>query len=163
MAEIIVAMQTANVSRPRHSCETPSWIRFCPTFTLVAVLLAGCNSSDTTSSTTSSVPSTDVTKAMVGHWGSDGEEVLIISLEGDQVVVSTPANDMWRMDILDASIVGDSIHFVQKNYLRSGDPHPFNGMACNSVVKMVREDELEFGITTEVAPDLESTILTRIE
>ena len=130
---------------------------------VVLFIFYGCNVKESPSATTSSVAITDVTKPMVGQWGVGGEAALIISLDGDRVVISTPPNDTWRMDIRDAKIVGESLHFVQENYLHNGTDHPFNGVACNSIAKLIGEDILEFGMTTKSSPEFDSSILTRIK
>ena len=143
--------------------NTPAMTRLHFVIALSSVAIVGCNASTTTPPVTSSVAATDVTKPMVGQWGVDGEVSLIITLQDDRVVISAPANDTWRMDIHDAKIVNDSIHFVQKNYLHNGDAHPFNGVACNSIAKLIDDDKLEFRLTTVHSPDVESDILTRIE
>ncbi len=130
---------------------------------LFAMLSLGCNGIKPQQGATSSVPATDATQRMVGQWGIDGEVSLIIKLDRDQVVVSAPDNDTWRMDILDARIVDDAIHFTQKNYLHDGESHPFNGVACNSVAKLVDDDTLELGMTTVQMPEYESDLLTRIK
>lgn len=109
------------------------------------------------------VPATDVTRPMVGKWGIDGEATLILELEGNQVVISAPENDTWRMDVLDAKIVGDEIHFTQKDYLHDGSSHPFNGVACNSIVKLLDDDSMEFGMTTVLTPDYEADVMVRME
>ncbi len=132
-------------------------------FMLIAIL--GCDSGGNGSKlgATSSVSVTDLTKSMVGRWGIDGETSLIITQDGTRVVVSAPPNSTWRMDILDAEIVGSSLHFIQKYYLHDGTEHPFNGIACNSIVKLVGADKLEFGMTTTLTPEIDSSILTRIK
>jgi hypothetical protein len=112
---------------------------------------------------TASVPATDVTKSMLGRWGTDGEPVLIISLDGDRVVISTPPNDTWRMEIHNAKIISDLIHFVQTNYLHSGEAHPFSGVACQSMVKLIDGDTLQFSVNTEHLPEPQVEMLTRLE
>ncbi len=111
---------------------------------------------------TSSVPATQMAKAMVGRWGSSGEESLTLTLEGDRVVISAPQNDTWRMEIHDAKAIGDSIHFVQKNYLHSGETHPFNGVACNSQIRLIDTDKIELRISTSYSKDLLPETLTRM-
>lgn len=110
---------------------------------------------------TSSVTATEETRRMVGHWGIDGEVVLIIGINGNHVVVSAPQNDTWRMDILDAGIVEDTIHFTQKHYLHDGNSHPFNGVACHCIAKRVDDDTLELGMTAEKTPGFGSDLPTR--
>lgn len=112
---------------------------------------------------TSSVLATDATKAMVGNWGSDGESGLIITLDDDRVIISAPPNDTWHMEIHGTKIVGDSIHFVQKNYLHSEDAHPFNGVDCQSVVELVNDDTLKLRVTTEHSKEPVAEMLTRLK
>lgn len=130
---------------------------------MFVVLTIGCRGSQTQVGSTSTVAATNVTRAMVGHWSTDGDVALIITLDGESVVIAAPENIAWRMDISDATIVNDSIHFVQKNYLHNGEDHPFNGVACNSVARLVGDDKLEFGMTTVHTPEFESDILIRIK
>ncbi|MDA8743304.1 hypothetical protein N9N28_01610 [Rubripirellula amarantea] len=130
---------------------------------LLAMLSLGCHGAKPLESATSSVAATETTKRMVGEWGVDSEVALIIELDGERVVVSTPENDTWRMDVLDAKIVDDAIHFIQKNYLHDGEPHPFNGVACNSVAKLIDDDTLELGMTTVHTPAYESELFARIK
>lgn len=118
--------------------------------------------SERTKPVTSSVPATQMARAMVGRWGSSGEESLRLTLEGDRVVISAPQNDTWRMEIHDAKAVGDSIHFVQKNYLHSGESHPFNGVACNSQIKLIENGKIELKMSTSYSKDLLPEILTRV-
>ncbi|MCF7958370.1 MAG: hypothetical protein K9M57_07980 [Phycisphaerae bacterium] len=112
---------------------------------------------------TSSVPATDVTKSMVGRWGIDGEISLIISLQDDRIIISAPKNEMWQIITQDASIIKDSIHFIQKHYIKNGDEHPFNGVECDSIIKLIDKNKLEHTMTTEQLPNGKSSILTRIE
>lgn len=130
---------------------------------LLAMLSLGCDSAIPQDSATSSVAATETTRRMVGEWGVDSEVALIIELDGERIVVSAPENDTWRMDILGAQLVDDSIHFVQKHYLHDGEPHPFNGVACNSVAKIIDDDTLEVGMTTVHTPEYESDLFTRIK
>jgi len=103
------------------------------------------------------------TKAMVGRWGTNGEVGLIVAETDGRIVFSAPKNDTWRMEISDAKIVDDSVHFTQKNYLHSGESHPFNGVACNSIAKMADANTLELGITTKDVPEYGADMLKRIE
>ncbi len=130
---------------------------------LSSLLLIGCGEGSNATPAASSVAATDVAKSMIGKWGVDGEVALIVTLQDDRVQISAPANDTWRMDIHNAEIVDDTIHFVQKNYLHNGDAHPFNGVACNSVIKLIDQDKLEFATATVDLPDPASEILTRVE
>ena len=126
--------------------------------------VAGCHSGRTPVAATSSVEATPTTEAMVGRWGTNGNESLIITKHGERITIACPANDTWRMDVHDAAVAGNEIRFVEKNYLRSGEDHPFNGIACNCVAKLVgdRKDQSEFGMTTVHSPGHESEILTRL-
>jgi len=137
-------------------------LAFC-SLALCTMLSLGCNSTNTQQGASSSVAATETTRRMVGQWGIDGEVALIIELDRDRVVVSSPDNDTWRMDILDAKIVNETIHFTQKNYLHDGESHPFNGVACNSVAKLADDDTLELGMSTVQMPEIVSDLLTRIE
>ena len=87
----------------------------------------------------------------------------MISLEGDRVIVAAPHNDTWRMDIRDAKVVGESLHFDQEAYLHDDTFHRLDGVACKSIEKLVGNDELELGMTTKMSPELDSDLLTRIE
>ena len=137
-------------------------VRFCLVASL-AMLSLGCNGPANQHGLTSSVAATDTTREMVGQWGIDGEVALIIELNDGRVVVSAPENDTWRMDVSEARLEGDAIHFTQKNYLHNGEFHPFNGVACNTVAKLVDNDTLELGMTTAQTPEYESDLLTRIK
>ncbi|MEM8671661.1 MAG: hypothetical protein AAGG48_29355 [Planctomycetota bacterium] len=128
---------------------------------LISVSL-GCSDSGPQEGLSSSVEATDLTRQMVGQWGSDGEVTLIIELIGDTVVFSAPENDTWRMDVLDARIVDQEVHFIQKNFLHDGSSHPFNGVACETTVKLLDDDTLQLAMTTDSSPDLESEVLSRI-
>ncbi|MEM7475661.1 MAG: hypothetical protein AAF483_11780 [Planctomycetota bacterium] len=76
---------------------------------------------------------------------------------------SAPENDTWRMDISDATVNGKSVAFVQKNFLHNGESHPFNGVACNTTVRLIDAKTMEMAMTTVHSPDLEPELLTRIE
>ncbi len=157
--------------RHRHSTEAQPYraIHMKNHFLIIAGLLtlaSGCGLKPRPMATTSSVDATPVTKAMVGRWGIQGEEgTLILRMEENRVIIAGPDNDTWRIDISDATIVGDSIHFVQKHYVHDNEPHPFNGVACNCIVHLVGDDgsQLSFGMTTIHSPDFEADILTRLE
>ena len=100
---------------------------------------------------------------MIGKWGIDGEVTLIVAETDERILFSAPENDTWRMEITDAKIVGDTVRFTQKNYLHSGETHPFNGVACNSIAKLVDEETLEVGVTTKDVPEYGADMLKRIE
>lgn len=131
-------------------------------FSLVMLLVVSVGCSKTVQ-TTASVPATAATSPMVGKWGHEGEVALIVSQVGERIVISAPANDTWRMDISDAEVDGDSVKFVQKNYLHDGTDHPFNGVACETTVRLVDADTMEMTLTTVHSPDLEPDLLSRIE
>ncbi|MBM4092818.1 MAG: hypothetical protein FJ276_25930 [Planctomycetes bacterium] len=67
------------------------------------------------------------------------------------------------MDISDAKVKGDSVSFVQKNFLHSGESHPFNGVACDTTVRLVDSNTMEMTMTTVHTPEPESERLSRIE
>ena len=127
---------------------------------------AGCQQTATAPSDKTSgsnfVTSNALTQSMIGNWGTDGEVALIVREENGSVEFTTPDNDTWRMEISDAKIVGDTVTFVQKNYLHDGSDHPFNGVACNSIAKLLDSDTLELGMTTKDSPDLGAEKLKRI-
>jgi len=127
------------------------------------MLSAGCSGSAETAQATASVPFTDEVSDMVGKWGVEGEVSLIVSLVGDLLVFSAPENDTWRMDISDAGLDGDSVSFIQKNFLHSGESHPFNGVACETVVRLIDSDTMEMTMTTVHTPAPGSDLLARIE
>lgn len=139
------------------------------TFIFVAVLLAitGCQQNATPSSDTSSgsnfLPSTELTQSMIGSWGKEGEISLIIKEENGRIELTPPDNDTWRMEISDAKITGETVTYVQKNHLHDGSSHPFNGVACNSIVKLIDTDTLELEITTKDSSDLVPENLKRIK
>lgn len=66
------------------------------------------------------------------------------------------------MDISNAVMEGPSVYFVQKNFLHSGEAHPFNGVACNTRIKLIDADTMEMKMTTEHSPNPEAERLTRI-
>ncbi len=109
------------------------------------------------------VESNAITRSMIGEWGTDGKAVLIVAESNGRVVFSAPENDTWRMEVDDAKIEGETVHFTQKHYLLSGEDHPFNGVACNSTTKLVDDDTLEFGMTTKATPEYAAEMLKRIE
>jgi hypothetical protein len=100
---------------------------------------------------------------MVGKWASEGEVSLIVTKADDRIVFSAPENDTWRMDITGASVNGDSVAFVQKNFLHSGEAHSFSGVACTTTVRLVDDDTMEMTMTTDLTPDAASELLSRIE
>ncbi len=130
------------------------------TFILVSV---GCTRANNTAPASASVMATDATIQMVGKWGSDGEISLIVTKMDDQVVFSAPQNEIWRMDISDARVEGNSVAFVQKNFLHNGEWHPFNGVACNTTVRLVGSDKMEMIMTTVHSPTPEPELLLRME
>lgn len=136
---------------------------------LVALLLtfAGCRGSEPASSDTPDagnlVASTELTQSMIGSWSVNGEIALIVKRKNDKVEFSIPEIDTWRSEISDAEIVGQTVQFVQKLYLRDGSPHPFNGVACNSTVQVVDPDTLELKVTTKDSPDLGAERLKRMQ
>ena len=132
-------------------------------FVSVAIVLTGCNSKATQDGATTSVPATDLTRQMLGRWGTDGEEVVSLTLDADRVIIAAPSNETWRMDVQDAEIVGDTIRFVQINYLQSGDFHPFSGVACNATISLVDDDRLRFELQGASLPEIEPEILVRMK
>ena len=130
---------------------------------LTAVTVLGCNTRPAAKSVISTVKATDATRQMIGRWGAGGDAAIIFTLQNDNVAISGPPNDTWRIEIHDATIVDDSIHFVQKSYLLNGDDHPFNGVACNSIVTVVDEHSIRLKVSTAQSPELEADMLTRIE
>ena len=132
---------------------------------LLAILMftPGCSGPADMTQATSSVPATEAISDMVGKWGVEGEVSLIVSHVGDELVFSAPENDTWRMDIDDAELDGESVSFIQRNFLHSGESHPFNGVACETVVRLVDSETMEMTMTTVHTPDPESDLLLRIE
>ncbi len=137
----------------------------CRLFALTALLLpsVGCSGTDRTAPTSAGVPATDATSQMVGKWGSAGEVALIVSQADDRIVFATPENDTWRMEISDAKVDGDTVAFVQKNFLHNGESHPFNGVACEITVRLVNSETMEMTVTTVQSPEPISDLLSRIE
>ena len=76
---------------------------------------------------------------------------------------ATPENDTWRMEISDAKVDGDTVAFVQKNFLHNGESHPFNGVACEITVRLVNSETMEMTVTTVQSPEPISDLLSRIE
>ena len=113
--------------------------------------------------TSPSVAATTVTKPMVGKWRSEGQVALIISLVGDRIVLSAPENKAWRIDLSDAQIEDQSVRYVQRHFLHSGGNHPFNGVACNTKIKLVDAQTMELMLTTDNSSQVESELLTRGE
>lgn len=157
-------------SPPADRYRYPAWMNsMIRIFILPIVLLTfiGCQQTATISSDTADgsnfVAATELTQSMIGNWGTDGETALIVREENGKVEFATPDNDTWRMEISDAKIVGDTVTFVQKNYLHDGSDHPFNGVACNSIAKLVDRDTLELGMTTKDSPDLGAEKLKRVK
>lgn len=109
------------------------------------------------------VPATDATSRMIGTWGVDGQVSLTVSREDGQLVLTPPENEMWRMEISGVVVDGDSVRFVQKHYLHSGDPHPFSGVACNTIIRLIDDDTMELTMTTVHMPEGESASLSRME
>jgi len=137
----------------------------CRLFALTAVLLlsVGCSGTDNTAPASASVPATDATSQMVGKWGFEGEVALIVSKADGRIVVFAPENDTWRMEITDAKVDGDTVAFVQKNFLHSGESHPFNGVACETAVRLVDSETMEMTMTTAHSPKPDSELLLRID
>ena len=79
------------------------------------------------------------------------------------MVIAAPKSPVWRIEISDAEVDGDSVKFVQKSFLRGGKFHPFNGVACNTIIRMVDANSMEMSITTIHAPEPEQDLLTRID
>ena len=100
---------------------------------------------------------------MIGQWGYGGKVILIVSEIGSQVKFSAPDNDTWRTIISDAEIVDDTVRFIQKNYLLDGTTHAFNGVACNSIAKLVDDNTLEFGLTSKDTPEFSPDLLKRVD
>ena len=130
---------------------------------LILAVVCGCAPSATRRGATSDVAVTHVTEAMVGKWGTDGDVSLLVSRVGDRIIFAAPENDTWRTDIGEAQIEGQSVCFVQKNFLHSGEEHPFNGVECNTRIKLIDADTMEMKMTTVHSPNLEAERLTRIE
>ena len=108
-----------------------------------------------------SEPENNVIRSMIGHWGdSNGDVRLIVEMDGDQINISMRESDTLRREISDAKIVDESIHFISKSYFLNAPDHPFNGVACDYIVKMVDENRLELDLTNIDTP--EPYILTRI-
>ena len=129
----------------------------------ICVLANGCSATSATTQTTTSVPATDATSQMVGKWGVEGEVSLIVSRADDQIVFSAPENDTWRIDISDARVDGESVAFVQKHFLHNGESHPFNGVACQTTVRLIDSDTMRMTMTTIHSPEPEPELLSRIE
>lgn len=109
------------------------------------------------------VPATEVTEAMVGKWGNEGNVALVLSRENDRIILATPENKTWRMDISDARIDGALVRYIQKNVLHDGSEHPFNGVLCHTQIQLIDAQTLEMSATTVHSPELRSERLKRIE
>ena len=132
------------------------------TFAIILLTAFGCSDQPENVGTTSSVPATEVTSKMIGTWGLGGQAGLILEQVQDQVVISAPPVEGLRMDISDAKIEGQAIHFVQKNYFLEMDSHPFNGVANNSSIRLIDDNTLEYRIKTIQLPEEYQGVLTRI-
>ena len=130
---------------------------------LILAIVCGCTPSSSRNGATADVAVTDETEAMVGKWGAESEVSLIVSRVGDRIVLAAPENDTWRMDISDARLDGDSICYIQKNFLHSGEYHPFNGVECNTRIRLIDADTIEMKLTTVHSPDPEAEQLVRIK
>ena len=109
------------------------------------------------------MPVTDESAAMVGKWGAEDEVFLIVSRVGDRIVFAAPENDTWRIDISDARLDADAICYTKKDFLRSGEDHPFNGVECNIRIRLIDADTMEMKWTTVRSPDPDAVQLVRIE
>ena len=109
------------------------------------------------------VASNELTQSMIGQWGYRDEVVLIVSEIASQVKFSVPENGTWRTFISDAEIVDDTVRFIQKSYLLDGTAHTFNGVACNSIAKLVDDQTLEYGLTSKDSPEYSGDLLKRID
>lgn len=127
------------------------------------LLLSGCDRTGDATPATASVPATDSLSRMVGKWGIGGEVCLIVSQTDDRISFSAPANETWRMDIRDAKVDGETVAFVQKNFLHNGESHPFNGVACQVTVRLIDSETMEMTLTTVDSPSLEPDLLSRIQ
>ena len=128
----------------------------------LVMVMTGCGAPESRDGTNSNVQANDLSRSMVGRWESEGEVTLTLSMEDERVVLSAPSNDTWRMDVSDAQIIGDEIHFVQTHFLQSGEAHPFSGVACNSILRRVDADTLELTISTHLTPKPVTERLTRM-
>ena len=129
----------------------------------LALCITGCTTQSTNTNASANLPASEQTTKMIGEWGVDGEVSLIVSKNGDQIVLSAPANDTWRMDLYDAKEANGTVTFVQKNNLHSGEAHPFNGVACNTTIRLVDSDRIEMTMTTVHTPKGEPELLVRIK
>ena len=99
---------------------------------------------------------------MIGTWGTEEGPALIIKNHGDQLEICGAPNDTWRTEISDARVVGNSVFFIEKNYLHNGESHPFNGHRCDCVIEM-EDVYLTFKITNTEDPSLPPGYLMKLD
>jgi hypothetical protein len=130
---------------------------------IVVLCLSGCSSDAPTVNVGSVVPYSESLQPLIGTWESEGEVALIVERDGDELKIRNPANDTWRFEVADATASGDTIRFVQRHYLISGEPHPFSGKKCNCTISPVPGDPdgLEYIMTTDEMPKGEAEIFRR--
>jgi hypothetical protein len=98
---------------------------------------------------------------MLGHWLCEGNNVISLIQEDAQVSICFEKNDTWRIDISNAKIVGDEIHFITTHFLRDGSSHPFNGTLCQTIIRKRSDDNMEMGMSTKLSPEYNFDILTK--
>ena len=97
---------------------------------------------------------------MAGTWGVGGDERLTIKIFDGTVVISSPEIEEYWIELTNAKISAESIHFVQKHFQRSEELSPFNGVPCNCSIKLIENEKLEFSFVTDLTAETE--ILERI-
>jgi hypothetical protein len=127
---------------------------------LTLSMLAGCATVPVQHNAASSVPLNDTTRPMLGQWLCGEHNVIHLIREDAQVRICFEKNDTWRIDISNAKIVGDEIHFITTHFLRDGSSHPFNGTPCNTIIRH-HDDQLELGMSPEHSPEYDFDRLTK--
>lgn len=130
-------------------------------YIIMLLLLAGCATAPVQHNQASSAPLNDITRPMLGQWICEGENVIRLSQDDAQIDISFQKNDTWLINISDARIVDNEIHFITKHYLRDGSHHPFNGTPCNTIIRTKDNDQLEMGMSSEHSPEYDFDTLTR--
>jgi hypothetical protein len=128
---------------------------------VMLLLLVGCAAAPLQQNAEALVPLNEITRPMLGHWMSEGNTVLHLVQEDEQVRIFCQKNDTWCIDISNARIVGDEVHYITKSYVRDGSGHPFNGVAVNTIIRTRDDDRLEKGVSSEHRPDYKFYTLTR--
>ncbi len=107
---------------------------------LIAVIQLGCSSSPPPPAApalgqVARFAVTPLTEAMIGNWDAPNALSLQFKKIDDQIELSGPSNEQWRVDITEAETKDDALHFVLKNQMLNNASHPLNGVPCQCVAR----------------------------